>query len=189
MFALTTATASAEVVKIKGLDAENVCAVLKSVYALQGGALAAYPLARVVQLKNDQPGVHEYSIGASEEKLICIESIYHRPGSSTLANEVKVVYNGETSDFAKKRTVSEWTLFKAYEIYGNLAQAVCSQFEEFNAVEEQAQLPAGNQVFGTYTKPTENIFGVLASVVTDKTITCGQRDGEKVLQIHSQDVF
>lgn len=186
---LMASSSLAEVANIQGQDAINVCASLRSIYSLQAGELASYPLARVIQLKKEQAGVVEYSIGSSDEKITCRSSIYYRPGSSHVQEEVKVLYNGEVSRFEKVRTLSEWSLFKVYEITGFLAQVVCAQFEEFDAVEEQAGLDPLHQVFSSMSAPGPNIFDVVPTVIIDKGLLCGSRDGEKVLQIQSQDAI
>lgn len=186
---MVASSSVAEVTTIKGQDATNVCDALRSIYALQTSSLSTFPLARVVQLKKEQLGVHEYIIGGSDERISCISSVYYRPGSHNLEEVVRILYNGEVSSFDKDRTISNWVVHKAYEIYGALAQVICAQFEEFNAVEEQAGLEPQDQVFFTEETSEPNIFGVTSTVVIEQALTCGHRDGEVVLQIPSQDIF
>ncbi len=183
-FLLISSTSVAEVVKLSAGDASKVCGVLGSIYALQSGPLSNYPLARMVHVKNERPGVQEYTLGTSGEKVICRISIYHRPGSSTVLEEVKIQYNGDTTDFRTNHQVSLVSYAKAYEIRGNLAQVICANFEDFDAIEMQAAVPTSDQVFHRPTEP--NAFGLEVSVQAPGVISCGSRDGDKILLVHTQ---
>jgi hypothetical protein len=185
---ITATSAFADVKKIIGLDAQNMCSAIRSIYKLQTSQLSDYPLSQVVQLKVEKNSVDGFVLGTEDESITCTTKNIESTLADNDSDVLKVVYNSEVSSFDTDRSFASWSYEKAFNLQGKLAETVCSQLEMFNTTEEQAQVPPSDQVLTSLNNPlAENLFGLVLTVSLDRVFSCGSIGSVKTFQIHSLD--
>lgn len=178
--------ASAEISKIEGLDAQNVCAAFRSMYALQTTQLSTFPLAQVIQLRAEKNGLFSFIIGNDSESVSCTTKNLQNTLTNNQSDVLKVIFNPEVSSFETDRTIGGWTYYKAFNLQGALAGVVCAQLEMLNVVEDQAEIRVDEQVLTTFTSSEAvNVFGLIPTVSAENAFNCGAIDTVKTFLIPS----